>query len=73
MGRVFADSLIDGVRVTGHNRGGPGTGANFDIFPGLGYTAVVLSNYSAPTMMPVVRKIRELIAKNSLSKNARAE
>ena len=65
-GYGFGDNLIDGVHVTGHNGGGPGIGANFDIFPELGYTAVVLSNYSAPTMMPVVRKIRELIGKNTL-------
>ena len=66
-GYGFGDNFIEGVRVTGHNGGGPGIGANFDIFPELGYIAVVLSNYSAPTMMPVVKKIRELIGKNSRS------
>ena len=64
-GYGFGDNLIDGLRVRGHNGGGPGIGANFDIFPELGYTAVVLSNYSAPTMMPVVKKIRELIGEDS--------
>ena len=63
-GYGFGDNLIDGLHITGHNGGGPGIGANFDIFPELGYTAVVLSNYSAPTMIPVVKKIRELIGKS---------
>ena len=57
----FGDNLIDGMRIVGHNGGGPGIGANFDIFPEHGYTAVILSNYSAPTVMPVVNKVRELI------------
>ena len=63
-GYGFGDSVIEGTHIIGHNGGGPGIGANFDIFPELGYTAVVLSNYSAPTMMPVVRKVRELINKS---------
>jgi CubicO group peptidase (beta-lactamase class C family)/predicted aspartyl protease len=63
-GYGFGDSMIDGMHIIGHNGGGPGIGANFDIFPEIGYTAVVLSNYSAPTMMPVVKKVRELIKKS---------
>ena len=61
----FGDNLIDGRHIVSHNGGGPGIGANFDIYPEIGYTAVILSNYSAPTMMPVVKKVRELIASQS--------
>ncbi len=61
----FGDNVIDGRHIVGHNGGGPGIGANFDMFPEVGYTAVILSNYSAPTMMPVVKKVRELIATNT--------
>ena len=57
----FGDNLVDGVRIVGHNGGGPGIGANFDIFPETGYTTVILSNYSAPTVMPVVNRVRGLI------------
>ena len=57
----FGDNLIDGLHIVGHNGGGPGIGANLDIFPEKEYTAVILSNYSAPTMMPVVNKVRELV------------
>jgi CubicO group peptidase (beta-lactamase class C family) len=64
----FGDNMIDGSHIVGHNGGGPGIAATFDILPESGYTAVVLSNYSPPAMMPVVKKIRELIAtKGSLS------
>lgn len=66
-GYGFGDSVVDGMHIVGHNGGGPGIGANFDIFPEIGYTAVVLSNYSAPTMMPVVKKVRELIGKSALA------
>ncbi|MCA1850399.1 MAG: DUF4440 domain-containing protein, partial [Acidobacteria bacterium] len=45
----------------GHNGGAPGIGANLDIFPELGYTAIILSNYDPSAMMPVIMKIRELI------------
>jgi len=64
-GYGFGDSVIDGMHIVGHNGGGPGIGANFDIFPEIGYAAVILSNYSAPTMMPVVKKVRELIGRSS--------
>ena len=53
--------MSNGRRIVGHNGGGPGIGANFDIFTGLGYTAVILGNYDPPAMMPVVMKIRELL------------
>jgi len=61
----FGDNVIDGSHIVGHNGGGPGIGANFDIFPEIGYVAVILSNHSAPTMMSVVKKIRELIGTNA--------
>lgn len=68
----LGDSVIDGLHITGHNGGGPGIGANFDVFPELGYTAVVLSNYSPPMMMPVVNKIRELIKKSTATRDKTA-
>ena len=37
-----------------HNGGSPGVGAELDINPGLGYTVVVLSNFSYPTIAPAV-------------------
>jgi CubicO group peptidase (beta-lactamase class C family) len=60
-GYGFGEEISGGRRIVGHNGGGPGVGANFDIFPELGYTAVILGNYDSPAMMPVVRKIRDLL------------
>jgi CubicO group peptidase (beta-lactamase class C family) len=57
----FGEEFSDGRRIIGHNGGGPGIGANLDMFTELGYTVVVLGNYDPPAMMPVVRKIRELL------------
>jgi hypothetical protein len=53
--------MANGRRIVGHNGGGPGTGVNFDIFTESGYTAVILGNYDPPAMMPVVKKIRDLL------------
>jgi CubicO group peptidase (beta-lactamase class C family) len=57
----FGEEESNGRHIVGHNGGGPGIGANFDMFPELGYTAVTLTNYDPPDMMPVIMKIRELI------------
>ncbi len=58
----FGDKIFNGKRIVGHNGGSLGIGANFDMFPELGYTAIILANYDPPAMMPVIMKIRELIA-----------
>jgi CubicO group peptidase (beta-lactamase class C family) len=60
-GYGFGEEMNNGRRIVGHNGGGPGIGANFDIFTELGYTAVILGNYDPPAMMPVVKEIRELL------------
>jgi CubicO group peptidase (beta-lactamase class C family) len=60
-GYGFGEEVSNSRHIVGHNGGGPGIGANFDMFPELGYTAVILGNYDPPAMMPVVMKIRELI------------
>jgi CubicO group peptidase (beta-lactamase class C family) len=60
-GYGFGEEVSNGRRIVGHNGGGPGIGANFDIFTELGYTTVILGNYDPPTVMPVVMKIRELL------------
>jgi len=62
-GYGFGDKEINGQRIVGHNGGAPGIGANFDMFPKLGYTAVVLTNYDPPAMSAVVTKLREVVSK----------
>jgi D-alanyl-D-alanine carboxypeptidase len=56
----YAYGFGDSGRVVGHNGGGPGIAANFDMFPDKNYTAVVFMNRSG-LMMPVIFKLRELI------------
>lgn len=62
-GYGFGDKLIDGKHIVGHNGGAPGIGANFDMFPESGYTAVVLTNYDPPAMSAVVTKLREVVGR----------
>ena len=57
----FGDSVFAGKHIVGHNGGSPGTAANFEMYPELGYTAVILMNSDPPTMMPVIMKIREFL------------
>jgi CubicO group peptidase (beta-lactamase class C family) len=57
----FGDKVFNGRHIVGHNGGNPGIGANVDIFPELGYAAIILTNYDPPAMMPVIMKIRNLL------------
>ena len=63
----FGEEVSNGRRVVGHNGGGPGIGANLDIFTETGYTVVVLGNYDPPAMMPVVARIREMLSEATSS------
>jgi CubicO group peptidase (beta-lactamase class C family) len=57
----FGDKMFAGKHIIGHNGGWPGIAANFEMYPELGYTAVLLMNADPPAMMPVIMKIRELL------------
>jgi CubicO group peptidase (beta-lactamase class C family) len=58
-GYGFGERMLDGKHIVGHNGGAPGIAANFDMYPELGYTAVLLMNSDPPAMMPVVMGIRQ--------------
>ncbi|HKP87674.1 MAG TPA: serine hydrolase domain-containing protein [Blastocatellia bacterium] len=68
-GYGFGERVVNGRRVFGHNGGAPGIASDLSMFPELGYTSVVMTNYDPPLMMPVVRKIVEMI---TLSKDGAA-
>jgi CubicO group peptidase (beta-lactamase class C family) len=57
----FGDKVFDGKHIVGHNGGSPGISANFEMYPELGYTAVILMNADPPAMMPVIMGIRQRI------------
>jgi CubicO group peptidase (beta-lactamase class C family) len=39
------EAFVNGVRIVGHGGGGPGINSNLDMYPGLGYTVAIMSNY----------------------------
>ncbi len=57
----FGDKIVDGKHIIGHNGGWPGVAANFDMFPELGYTTVILLNMDPQAMSPIVTRLRQLI------------
>ena len=57
----FGDKLFDGKHIVGHNGGWPGVAANFEMYPELGYTAIILLNTDPPAMMPIIMRLRQLI------------
>ena len=61
----FANDVVNGERIVFHDGGANGMSGEFDMYPDLGYTVVVLSNYDHPAARPVVKKAQELIARNS--------
>ncbi|HET9531909.1 MAG TPA: serine hydrolase domain-containing protein, partial [Blastocatellia bacterium] len=60
-GYGFGERVINGVRRTGHNGGAPGIAADLQMYPELGYTVAILTNYDPRDMMPVSRRIAEMI------------
>jgi D-alanyl-D-alanine carboxypeptidase len=60
-GYGFGDKVFGGKHIVGHNGGSGGISANFEMYPELGYTAVLLMNADPPAMMPVIMGIRQRI------------
>jgi uncharacterized protein (TIGR02246 family) len=60
-GYGFFSIEVNGTRAFGNNGGGPGTNSTFTVYPELGYTVVVLSNYDPPSASKVTSKIRDLL------------
>ena len=65
MGRYgygFGDKIFGGKHIVGHNGGSAGISANFEMYPELGYTAVLLMNADPPAMMPVIMGTRQRLS-----------
>jgi CubicO group peptidase (beta-lactamase class C family) len=52
---------VNGTRAIGNNGGGPGTNSTFTVYPELGYTVVIMSNYDPPSASKVSSKLREML------------
>jgi CubicO group peptidase (beta-lactamase class C family) len=59
-GYGFRHTITGGRRVVGHSGGGPGTATRLDVYPGLGWVAIVLGNYDT-SVNPIVGLARRLI------------
>lgn len=60
-GYGFGDNTSGGKHIVGHNGGAQGIAANFEMYPELGYTVVLLMNTDPPATRPIVKGIRERI------------
>jgi CubicO group peptidase (beta-lactamase class C family) len=60
-GYGFNEWVSNGHRIVGHGGGGPGINSMLQVYPGLDYTVIVLSNYDPPAAEEVAAKARELI------------
>lgn len=59
-GYGFGERYNNNVRITGHSGGAPGVSGQLDIYPELGYTVVILSNYDM-IATPLMNRISEII------------
>ena len=57
----FGEHMANGQRSFGHNGGAPGVGANLKIYPALGYTFVMLTNYDPEAMQKLSGQIDRII------------
>jgi len=62
-GYGFANQVENGKLIVFHDGAANGISTQLDIYPELGYTVIVLSNYDHPSSWNVVKRTRELITK----------
>jgi CubicO group peptidase (beta-lactamase class C family) len=58
-GYGFLEWRVNGIRIIGHGGGGPGVNSMLQIYPELGYTVIVLSNFDPPAAENIAAKARE--------------
>nr|MBK9652478.1 beta-lactamase family protein [Bacteroidota bacterium] len=61
-GLGFGEVYKNNMRIIGHNGGAPGVEGQVDIYPDLGYTVIVLSNYDRAAI-PIINFIEDIITK----------
>ena len=62
-GYGFGEFYKNNIRIFGHNGGAPGVDVQMDIYPDLGYTVIVLSNYDR-SVLPIISFIQDKITEN---------
>jgi len=58
----FFEGSLGNTHIINQGGTGPGIDVGFDIFPDLGYTVVILSNYDPPAAQRIRDKLRSMIA-----------
>jgi CubicO group peptidase (beta-lactamase class C family) len=58
----LSDSLVNGQRIIWHNGGSGGIATEFDMYPALGWTVVILSNYDPDQSMQSLVTEEEVLA-----------
>jgi CubicO group peptidase (beta-lactamase class C family) len=61
-GYGFGESFKNNIRIIGHTGGAPGIDCKIDIYPDLGYSVIVLSNYDRGSI-PIANLIENSITK----------
>ncbi len=69
----FEDNRYGGVRVVGHGGGFPGINSRLDIYPELGYTVAVMSNYDPDAAEGIAFYVRKKITGAPLTQTVRSE
>lgn len=59
----FMEGQTNGVHIVGHGGTSPGANAKFDMYPELGYTVIVLSNYDPRSAERVADRFRERVTR----------
>ena len=59
----FMEGQTNGSRIVGHGGTSPGANAKFDMYPDLGYTVIVLSNYDPRAAERVADRFRERVTR----------
>ena len=59
----FGEVYKNKVRIIGHNGGAPGIEGQVDIYPDLGVTVIVLSNYDR-AIRPIINLTQDIITSN---------
>jgi D-alanyl-D-alanine carboxypeptidase len=60
-GYGFNDWNVSGHRIVGHGGGAPGVNTMLQIYPDIGYSVIVLSNFDPPAAENIAAKARELL------------
>jgi CubicO group peptidase (beta-lactamase class C family) len=60
-GYGFNEWRVAGHRIVGHGGGAPGVNAMLQIYPDMGYSVIVLSNFDPPAAEDIAAKARDLL------------